>query len=119
MDPQEAWYPVQLQGSILQGGSEEDHNLKELAVVCPKSQPVQTLHEIVSHQGVMDVQGKGLKQSSDVEDTDEKENLQVENMVFNEACVSSATVITHKGKNKWEVLPTRSNPRKGARNGVK
>ncbi|KAK6784159.1 hypothetical protein RDI58_017613 [Solanum bulbocastanum] len=72
-------------GALVQGEIEEDHNLKKLAVVCPKSQPVQTLHEILSHQGAMKVQDKGCKQNSDVEDRDEKENLQVENMVFNEA----------------------------------
>ncbi|KAH0688994.1 hypothetical protein KY289_016352 [Solanum tuberosum] len=119
LDPNEAWYPVQLQGSLIQGGIEEVHNMTELAVVCPKSPPVQTLHEIVSHQGAMKVHDKGLTQSSDVEDKEEKENLQVENLVFNEAGVSPETVITHKGKNKGEVLPTRSNPKIGARNGFK
>ncbi|KAH0714753.1 hypothetical protein KY284_007658 [Solanum tuberosum] len=87
LDPNEAWYPVQLQSSLIHGGIEEVHNMKELAV------------------------------SSDVEDKEENENLQVENLVFNEAGVSPETVITHKGKNKWEVLPTRSNPKRGARNG--
>ncbi|KAK4713781.1 hypothetical protein R3W88_019688 [Solanum pinnatisectum] len=93
MDPKEAWCPIQLQGALVQGKIEEDHNLKKLAVVANKN--------------------------SDVEDRDKKENLQVENMVFNEAGVSPATVITHKGKNKGEVFPKRSNPRRGARNGVK
>ncbi|KAK6778022.1 hypothetical protein RDI58_024740 [Solanum bulbocastanum] len=119
MDPQEEWYHVHLQGSLLQGEIEEDHNMKELAVVCLKSQPVQTLHEIVSHQRQMELQNKELKQSSDREDRDENENLQIEHVVFNEAGVSPAPVVTHKGKNKREVLSTRSNPRRGVRNGIK
>ncbi|KAH0696400.1 hypothetical protein KY290_013767 [Solanum tuberosum] len=117
LDPNEAWYHVQLQGSLIQGGIDKVHNMIGLAVVCPKSPPIQTLHEIVSHQGAMKVHDKGLTQSSDVEDKEEKENLQVENLGFNEAGVSPKTIITHKGKNKGEVLPIRSNP--GARHGVK
>ncbi|KAG5577842.1 hypothetical protein H5410_057976 [Solanum commersonii] len=42
-------------GALIQREINEDHNMKELAVVCPKSQPVQTLHEIVSHQEAMEV----------------------------------------------------------------
>ncbi|KAG5627193.1 hypothetical protein H5410_012411 [Solanum commersonii] len=76
--------------------------MTERVVVCPKSPPVQALHEIISHQGAMEVQDNGLTQSNDVEDKEKNENLQVENLVFNEAGVSPETVITHKGKNKGE-----------------
>ncbi|KAK4706280.1 hypothetical protein R3W88_034164 [Solanum pinnatisectum] len=73
---------------FITGRDEEDHNMKEMAVVCPKSQPVQTLYEIIEH------------------------------VVFNEAGVSPVPVVTDKGKNKGDMHPTRSNQIQGDRLGM-
>ncbi|KAK4707206.1 hypothetical protein R3W88_033221 [Solanum pinnatisectum] len=40
---------------------EEENKNQELAVVCLKSQHVQTLHEMMSHQGAAELQDRGNK----------------------------------------------------------
>ncbi|KAG5594871.1 hypothetical protein H5410_036103 [Solanum commersonii] len=114
------------EGEIIEGSNNEDksdveekYNSNELAVICPKSQPVQTLHEIVSHQGVEELLNKGIMVNGDIEDKDDSKILQIQNKVFTEAGISITSATKHKGKDKGEVMPTRSNPRRGTRIGSK
>ncbi|KAK6780515.1 hypothetical protein RDI58_022699 [Solanum bulbocastanum] len=45
---------------------------------------VQTLHEMVSHQGAVELQHRGNKNNVVIEEIEEKELLQIENWVFKE-----------------------------------
>ncbi|KAH0706312.1 hypothetical protein KY285_010817 [Solanum tuberosum] len=102
-----------------EGDVEEKYNNNEVAVICPKSQPAQTLHEMVSHQGVEELLNKGIMVNGEIEDRDDTEILQIQNRVFIEAGISITSATKHKGKDKGEVMPTRSNPRRGTRIGSK
>uniref|UniRef100_M1D821 Uncharacterized protein n=1 Tax=Solanum tuberosum TaxID=4113 RepID=M1D821_SOLTU len=102
-----------------EGDVEEKYNSNEVAVICPKSQPAQTLHEMVSHQGVEELLNKGIMVNGEIEDRDDTEILQIQNRVFIEAGISITSATKHKGKDKGEVMPTRSNPRRGTRIGSK
>ncbi|KAG5610481.1 hypothetical protein H5410_021762 [Solanum commersonii] len=70
---------------------------------------------MVSHQGA--VKGKEIVNNSAIENSEEKEVLQIDYKAFQEAKISLSSTITLRGKSKGEVLPIRSNPRKGTRNG--
>ncbi|KAH0679085.1 hypothetical protein KY284_020170 [Solanum tuberosum] len=117
LEPKEERYPPQLQGSVLLTREKEEHKNQDLEVVCFKSQHVQTLHEMVSHQGT--VEGKEMVNSSATENNEEKEVLQIDYKAFQEAGISLSSAITLRGKSKGEVLPIRSNPRRGTKNGSK
>ncbi|KAH0706419.1 hypothetical protein KY285_010921 [Solanum tuberosum] len=119
MDPKEEWYPTQIQEPIIMRRVEDENKNQELVVIYLKSQLVQALHEIVSHQGAVELQDRDNKENVVIEDREEKELLQIENRVFKEIGISHSSATTLKGKGKGEVLPTRSNPRRGARNGSK
>ncbi|KAK6777777.1 hypothetical protein RDI58_024495 [Solanum bulbocastanum] len=75
---------------------EKEHKNQDLEVVCFKSQPVQILHEIVSHQGA--VEGQEMVNSSATENNEEKEVLQIEYKAFQEAGISLSSAITLRGK---------------------
>ncbi|KAH0765378.1 hypothetical protein KY285_001249 [Solanum tuberosum] len=117
VEPKEEWYPPQLPGSVLLKWKEEEHKNQELEMICYKSQPVQTLDEMVSHQGV--VEGHEMVNSGATENSKEKEVLQIEDKVPEDAEPSPSSAITLRDKGKGEVIPIRSNPRRGTRNGSK
>jgi len=67
---------------------EDENKNQELVVIYIKSQLVQTLYEMVSHQRAMELQDRGNKENVVIEDREEKELLQIENRVFKEVGIS-------------------------------
>ncbi|KAG5577694.1 hypothetical protein H5410_057828 [Solanum commersonii] len=104
-------------GSVVLTRKDEEQKNQDMKVVCFKSQPVQTLHEMVSHQGV--VEDQEMVNSNAIENSEEKEVLQIDYKAFQEAGISHSSSVTLRGKSKGEVLPTRSNSRRGTMNGCK
>ena len=84
-------------------------------MACVKSQPVQTLHEMMSHLGAAEDQEIFNRDAN--EDIEHKEVLQIEHLSYKDAGISPSLTRTPKGKNKGKVLPKRSNPQKGTRIG--
>ncbi|KAH0658316.1 hypothetical protein KY289_027064 [Solanum tuberosum] len=117
MEPKEDWHPLLLQGQHLKSGGEEDHNF--LTVVCSKSQPVQMLHDMVSHQVSGEQQVAEFIENSAAEDKDEIDSLQLDNIVFKEAGLTPSTSSKLKGEGKDEILPTRPNLKRGTKSGSK
>ncbi|KAK6803338.1 hypothetical protein RDI58_001122 [Solanum bulbocastanum] len=70
LEPSKERFPLHLQGSVVLTRKEEEHKIQDVKVVCFKSQPVQTLHEMVSHQGV--VKGQETVNSDATEKSEEK-----------------------------------------------
>ncbi|KAH0665659.1 hypothetical protein KY285_026865 [Solanum tuberosum] len=74
---------------------------------------------MVSHQGSGEQQIAQFIENGATEDKDEIDSLQPDNRVFKETGLTPSTSSKLKGKGKGEILPTRSNPKRGTMSGSK